>query len=81
MATPLHIGLLVLCPIRHLDCSGVTQCFAILPASVGKVGTAGEWDEFGDVVGALQQMGENTVAETIKQKYIGGPASMLQSTV
>ena len=43
-----YIGLLLLCPIRHLDCSGVTHCFAILPASVGKVGTAGEWDEFGD---------------------------------
>ena len=34
-----------------------------------------------DVVRALQQMGENTLAETLKQKYIGGPASTLQSTV
>ena len=30
-----------------------------------------------DVVRALRQMGENTVAEMIKQKYIGGPASTL----
>ena len=34
-----------------------------------------------NVVRALRQMGENTLAETIKQKYIGGPASMLRSTV
>ena len=28
---------------------------------------------WGDVVGALQQMGENSVAERIQLKYIGGP--------
>jgi len=29
-----------------------------------------------DVVSALQQMGENTVAESVHQKYIGGVTSM-----
>ena len=29
---------------------------------------------WGDVVGALQQMGENSVAERIQLKYIGGPS-------
>ena len=30
-----------------------------------------------DVVSALQQMGENTVAESVRQKYIGGVTSKL----
>ena len=33
-----------------------------------------------DVVSALQQMGENTVAESVQQQYIGGVTSELMYT-